>query len=564
MKKLISIFLVLVMTFALVGTASAEGTPTFVVSEETAAPGEEVRVKVNIVNNPGIASASLSVDYDHNVLELTNVEQGEYTTGQWLAMQPNYDAGWVYYINDYHDGLFATLIFKVKTDAPAGDTAVTVTYKPNFVFDENEDNVHFDIQPGKVTVIQPETAYYLIGSMTDWQVNEDYKFVENPNSTGEYMLETTLAVGDEFKAVSATGTTTNTWYPDGMDNNYIVDAAHSGNVTVYFRPDYTGGDDWHYHCLYIAAQIQDEPEFKSQSLLLSGEIGVRFYVYLPQNDGYVYEGVDFTISGKNGKASSVPFSSDLPTNTKGYYGFTYYVNTIQMADTITATLHYLENGREKKLEKTYAVVDYFEAFDAAVNARPEAYAEETVSMIRATADYGHYVQAYLDECRPGWSVPQDHKAIRKVYRTYTETNLLEAVAEAERHAPILSGRCPDVTNLSYKLDLENMTSIRLIVTVKAGFSGTLTAAVDGKPCAVTRQTDTKYAIEIPNVQAHQLSRKFIIAVTTQSGTLTLIGSGLSYVRIMLENANGSATVRNAAIALYRLSKLAEAVKSSGK
>ena len=47
------------------------------------------------------------------------------------------------------------------------------------------------------------------------------KFVENPNVKGEYMLETALAVGDEIKAVSATGTTINTWYPNGKGNNYV-------------------------------------------------------------------------------------------------------------------------------------------------------------------------------------------------------------------------------------------------------------------------------------------------------------------------------------------------------
>ena len=77
----------------------------------------------------------------------------------------------------------------------------------------------------------------------------------------------------EFKVTDGNKST---WYPDGMDNNYVVDAAHSGNVTVYFRPDYTGGSDWHYNCLYIVAR----PTFKTQSLVLSGQIGLKFYVDL--------------------------------------------------------------------------------------------------------------------------------------------------------------------------------------------------------------------------------------------------------------------------------------------
>ena len=102
------------------------------------------------------------------------------------------------------------------------------------------------------------------------------------------------------------------------------------------------------------------------------------------------------------------------------------------------------------------------------------------------------------------------------------------------------------------------------MTVNDGFTGTLTAAADGKSYAATRQTDTKYLIEIPNVYPHHLSHKFGITIKTENGSLTLTGSGLSYVRTMLTKANGDATIQNAAIALYRYSKAANDVKSSGK
>ncbi|MBQ2200928.1 MAG: InlB B-repeat-containing protein, partial [Clostridia bacterium] len=143
---------------------------------------------------------------------------------------------------------------------------------------------------------------------------------------------------------------------------------------------------------------EEGPAFMTQSLLLSGKIGVRFYVRLPEIEGYEYTGVDFTIEGMDGEDSSVAFSSDLPTNTKGYYGFTFYVGTIQMADTITATLNYKVDGESQTLEKTYSVKEYFEAFDANYEAHPELYTDaNVVELIKATADLGHYVQTYLDE-----------------------------------------------------------------------------------------------------------------------------------------------------------------------
>lgn len=98
-----------------------------------------------------------------------------------------------------------------------------------------------------VLVMAPEPDYYLVGSMNEWTENEAYKFTANPNNPGEYMLATNLTEGASLKVKSSEGT----WYPDGMDNNYTVDAAHSCNVTVYFRPDGQGGNDWHYGFFYV-------------------------------------------------------------------------------------------------------------------------------------------------------------------------------------------------------------------------------------------------------------------------------------------------------------------------
>ena len=81
-----------------------------------------------------------------------------------------------------------------------------------------------------------DDGYYLVGTITDWKAEASYKFSENSASSGEYMLDTTLAVGDGIKVVKVENGETATWYPDGMDNEYVVDAAHAGDVTVYFNP----------------------------------------------------------------------------------------------------------------------------------------------------------------------------------------------------------------------------------------------------------------------------------------------------------------------------------------
>ena len=102
------------------------------------------------------------------------------------------------------------------------------------------------------TTPEPEANYYIVGSMTDWTVKAEdtYKLTLNENAEAgvtEYMKTIDFAAGAEFKVVKVQGET-QTWYPDGMDNNYVI--TNASNYTVYFRPNGDGGEGWHYGYIY--------------------------------------------------------------------------------------------------------------------------------------------------------------------------------------------------------------------------------------------------------------------------------------------------------------------------
>ncbi|MBQ6332117.1 MAG: hypothetical protein IJI34_05025 [Clostridia bacterium] len=93
--------------------------------------------------------------------------------------------------------------------------------------------------------------FYLVGSMNDWEVNEDYKLTQNTGSSAtEYMITLDLAAGAEFKVTNGNKST---WYPGGSNNNYTISEA--GNYNVYFRPNYDGEAGWHYNCLYAEKNV---------------------------------------------------------------------------------------------------------------------------------------------------------------------------------------------------------------------------------------------------------------------------------------------------------------------
>ena len=102
----------------------------------------------------------------------------------------------------------------------------------------------YKLSSGSTPVVPPSLSdgYYLVGSSMGWDATSGYQFDANPSVDGEYILNTTLAVNDELKVISYVGEQIVTWYPAGTNNNYVVDAAHAGAKTIYFRP--AGNQAW--------------------------------------------------------------------------------------------------------------------------------------------------------------------------------------------------------------------------------------------------------------------------------------------------------------------------------
>ncbi len=79
----------------------------------------------------------------------------------------------------------------------------------------------------------PETPakYYLVGSMTGWEVSEDYELTPDNENEGQYKITKDFAANDAFKIVKGNK---EAWYPEGMGNDYTITTA--SNYTVYFNP----------------------------------------------------------------------------------------------------------------------------------------------------------------------------------------------------------------------------------------------------------------------------------------------------------------------------------------
>jgi hypothetical protein len=130
--------------------------PAFIVSPKEARRGDTVEITVALKNNPGIASIILSLVFDNDALTLNSVTYNNSIGG--YTIQPQYKESPIklYWIDGFAnaegDFVLATLSFTVKDDAALGDHALTMSYRPDDVYDISETNLPFEIINGAITV----------------------------------------------------------------------------------------------------------------------------------------------------------------------------------------------------------------------------------------------------------------------------------------------------------------------------------------------------------------------------------------------------------------------------
>ena len=71
MKKVLSVFLVVLISFSMV-TIAVAAAPMISISDVSGKKGDTVNVKIQISDNPGIISLRMFVSYDKDVLKLVN------------------------------------------------------------------------------------------------------------------------------------------------------------------------------------------------------------------------------------------------------------------------------------------------------------------------------------------------------------------------------------------------------------------------------------------------------------------------------------------------------------
>lgn len=136
--------------------ASTFTAPTFTVSNEKADPGEDVSVTIRIVNNPGIASVKLKVQFDSDLI-LSKITYNTALGGRSQQPETLTSPATLNWFNGAADTVgdmtYAVLDFTVADDAMVGMHPVTITYDEDDAYNIAEENIAFDIADGGVDVV---------------------------------------------------------------------------------------------------------------------------------------------------------------------------------------------------------------------------------------------------------------------------------------------------------------------------------------------------------------------------------------------------------------------------
>lgn len=258
------------------------------------------------------------------------------------------------------------------------------------------------------------------------------------------------------------------------------------------------------------------PSFCGHSVVLTGQIGLVFYVDLPAGratygDSYV------TFDGNNHKITGSVSTPATPTQGT-MYAYTIYLSSIEMADDITPTFHYVENETEKEeVGDPYSVEDYI---IWAVGIGRSKLTDKELAVVRALADYGFYAQQYLARVNE-WEIGTDHAAMSTAFTNYyTDSDITEVAQNYEIERPL---DLTKVTEIKYALKLGSSISIILYLVPVDGVTID-SVTVDGSPVSTTLSGE-RYVVTIPNIEATNLMHMYEVEV----GTKTIKVSPMSYV-----------------------------------
>ena len=277
--------------------------------------------------------------------------------------------------------------------------------------------------------------------------------------------------------------------------------------------------------------VTTKPSIKGLSLILSGEIGLTYHVYVPRK----YRDGVMVLEFMDEKPITMNITDCKRDDSTNLYMATYYLSAIELSEPVTLSVYAADDfEHEDPLARaSYSAEEYV----ALLKDDKEATEKEKnvgITLIK----YGHYAQLACSEAN-GWEIGKDYKETicptddelrfdASVFKDYT--------IEWQKHSET-------VNHLAMSLRLDYKTGIHLYFPLEEK----PTVTVNGEAVEVTEseRLENNYEIFIEGINALNLEDKY--EITVNDATFTL--SAFSYCNLAVQHNTSQNTI-DAMRALY--------------
>ena len=303
----------------------------------------------------------------------------------------------------------------------------------------------------------------------------------------------------------------------------------------------------------------EQPEFRNFSIMMEGQIGMNFYVYIP-DDTYTPENcwMEFNVRGDTAHTPQpLDYTFTRTVNGVKLYGFRCYINAGQMADPITATLHY---GNGQTLAEVYSAKTYL---DTALGT--PGFSQIIKNLMTAIKNYGHYVQPMLSKER-GWVIGEKY-LFMEAQTELTDDDINNAEQAVEPYAMSTNLKGTGISDVRFSLTMGSETTINVYIFPASGYSGSIAAYIDGSSQNNAIRDGTRYKVQISDISAKNLGDMHTINIVADAESTVKI-SALSYADSIFTTTLQQIgkvdidTMRKTAAALYNYYKTARAYADS--
>ncbi len=277
-----------------------------------------------------------------------------------------------------------------------------------------------------------------------------------------------------------------------------------------------------------------DPAFKKQQLTLTGQIALTAYLDLPSDCGVDWASsyVELEVGGKRHRKETVSYDQSTYNSDRTLHGFSIQLSSIEMAEPVQVTLHYMCGDQELTLAKEggISVKGYVEAYDNSQSSYPPV----VTTLVHSIADYGHWVQPFLAKSNK-WTVGEQYAEMSKFYtESYDANDVLSNLTDYSMSKTLEDG-CA-VSKATASLSLDSETTIDVLLTIADGVEPQISSVtLNGVPrvCELTQLPNKRWRVRVPGLRATQLGNELKVVGTAGGGGFTVTASGLAYVRAAL-------------------------------